>query len=152
MNLKNYTSQTPVNRSIERIEKVLVDNGATNIVKSYGLGKTLESVAFQVDLNGMTLPFKLPAKVQECFKAMWKEIRRPRPGTEERIRKQAERTAWKIVCDWVEVQMTMVRLQQAEFLQVFLPYTYNPVTEQTFFEKLKDSGFKQLTHSAKEKE
>ena len=72
-------------------------------------------------------------------------MKRPNSDTKERVRKQAERTAWKIVSDWVQIQLSMIMLEQAEPLQVFLPYAWNPETEKTFYNQLKETGFKQLS-------
>ena len=55
---------------------------------------------------------------------------------------QAERTAWKLVQDWVEVQMSMVQLKQADVREVFLAYIWNG--RQTFFQNLEQTGFRAL--------
>lgn len=39
----------------------------------------------------------------------------------------------------------MIKMEQAEAIQVFLPYIYDGKTDKTLFEKLKSSNFKQLT-------
>lgn len=145
MNLKNYTSTTPVSSSMGKIEKCLVSAGATDISKTYENGICI-AIKFRMVVSDRPLFFMLPARVQSCFDVMWKEVKRPRPNTKQLILDQAERTAWKIVCDWVEVQLSMIMLEQAEALEVFLPYVYNPATNQTFYHQLKDKGFKQLTN------
>lgn len=145
MNLKNYTSTTPVATSMGKIEKSLVSAGATDISKTYEDGICI-AIKFRMVVSDKPLFFMLPARVKSCFDVMWKEVKRPQPDTKKRIRDQAERTAWKIVCDWVEVQLSMIMLEQAEALEVFLPYVYNPATNQTFYHQLKDKGFKQLTN------
>jgi len=143
MNLKNYTSAVSADRSISKIEKLLVSIGATNINKQYA-EEQLSAISFLVNVNGTTLAFKLPAKIGMVEKVLKEEIKRPRAETYKRIADQSERTAWKIVCDWVEIQVSMIKLQQAEFVEIFLPYAYDIQNDQTFYEKLKDSGFKQL--------
>jgi hypothetical protein len=144
MDLKNYTSTIPADRSISRIEKLLVSIGATNINKEYDSSKMLKSITFLINVNNNTRPFKLPARVDVVEELFRKEVKRPQPGTLERIAAQAERTAWKIIHDWVEVQVSMIKLEQAEFTQVFLPYAYDVSTNETFYDKLKASGFKAL--------
>lgn len=90
--------------------------------------------------------FKLPARVEHCFHVLWKEVKRPQPDTKKRIQEQASRTSWKIICDWVEIQLSMILLEQALPLQVFLPYVYDPASVQTFFEKLEQSNFELLSN------
>lgn len=145
LNLKNYTSEVPAITSMGKIERALVEAGATDISKKYTDG-VCTSITFRMMVNQVPLFFQLPAKVDACFKVLWGEVKRPKADTRQRTRAQAERTAWKIVSDWVEIQLSMIQLEQAEAMQVFLPYVYNPATEQTFFEHLKANNFKQLTN------
>ena len=88
--------------------------------------------------------FRLPAKVDVCFKVFWKEVKRPRPDTKKNKTDQAERTAWKIILDWVEAQAALIQLEQAEFSEVFLPYAYNPIQGKTLFQIAKEKGVNQL--------
>jgi hypothetical protein len=143
INLKNYTSTVPAVTSMGRIEQCLVKSGATDISKKYEDG-ICKAVTFRMLVNGQPLFFQLPAKIGPCFNVLWKEIKRPRPDSRQKTKEQAERTAWKIVSDWVEIQMSMILLEQADALEVFLPYAYNPATEKTFYNSLKEGGFKAL--------
>jgi hypothetical protein len=144
MNLKNYTSEVPAITSMARIEKCLVQAGATDISKKYEDG-VCRAITFRMMINHAPIFFQLPAKVDACFEALWKEVSRPRKDTRQKTKEQAERTAWKICCDWVEVQLTMIRLEQAEALQVFLPYVYNPEKQETFYDRIKNGNMKLLT-------
>lgn len=143
--IKNYTSTVPVSRSVQHIEDCLVRYGAKNIMKMYDSDKKLESLCFIVPVERKEIPFKVPANVAQCEKILRASIRRPKPGTIERISGQAERTAWKLMSDWVDIQMSLIELKQVEFMQVFLSYVYFPSTNQTYFERLNADNFKLLT-------
>ena len=150
INLKNYTSTVTASTSMANIEKYLVEAGATDISKKYE-NQICTAVRFRMIHKtpeapnlGTPLFFELPAKVDACFKVLWAEVKRPQPDTKKKIWQQAERTSWKIISDWVQVQLSMIQLEQAELLQVFLPYAWNPQTEKTYFQTIKDTGFKAL--------
>jgi len=38
----------------------------------------------------------------------------------------------------------MVQLEQADLIQVFLPYVYNQATEKTFYDQVKEGRFKRI--------
>jgi len=146
MNLKNYTSSVPVDRSVMLIEHELVRAGATHIAKTYGKEKTLEGIIFQImGPNGVPLTFQLPSKWDKVLELMTREIRRPRPGTEQRTIDQAQRTAWKILYDWVQIQISMIEIGKADAIEMFLPYLYDVTTDQTFYQRMRETNFKQLT-------
>jgi hypothetical protein len=144
MNIKNYTSSVPVERSVMLIEHQLSRAGASTISKWYDENKDLAGISFQIVTNGIPMVFRLPAKWKECEKVFVREIRRPTPQKTQSAKEQAQRTAWKILYEWVMIQVSLIELQQAEVIEVFLPYYYDPGTDKTFFERLKGSGFKQL--------
>lgn len=143
--IKNYTSTVPIERSINHIESKLVSYGAKDIMKRYDPAGRLESICFIIFTSDREISFKLPARIDACCEILKSEIKRPRKNTYEKIGKQAERTAWKLVSDWIDIQISMIELEQAEFLEVFLPYVYNPQNQQTFYEKIKESKFLALT-------
>jgi hypothetical protein len=146
--IKNYTSEVPASRSVNHIEDRLVKHGAKNILKIYNEDKKLSGVAFIVSINGKEMPFRLPARIERVEKHLRESILRPRKGTLEKVKDQAERTAWKLLSDWVDIQMSLIELDQVELLEVFLPYIYDYEKERTFFEGMKSDGFKMLEHKA----
>jgi len=143
--LKNYTSQVSASRSVAYIEACLTKNGARQILKEYDHNGQIDSICFIVPVDGVDMPFKLPARISECERVLRANIsRRARPETIKKIPKQAVRTAWKILSDWVEAQMAMIELAQVELTEVFMPYIYNIQLKQTYFEMIKGKGFKAL--------
>jgi hypothetical protein len=145
-NIKNYTSGVNHEATINRIEMRLAAAGASGIMKLYNDRKEVAALVFEIRLGERNFRIKVPANVDACFEAMWKEhcLRHtsPRESTKATIRDQAHRTAWKLVQDWIDVQISMIVMRQAEFLEVFLPYIWDG--KQTFFTAMKGSGFKQL--------
>jgi hypothetical protein len=145
MNLKNYTSTVPAAKSINRIEEFLVASGASDISKKFKEGACV-AITFRMVIDNIPVFFQLPAKVDACFSVLWGEVSRKSRANKDNYLEQAERTAWKLVYDWVEMQFTMIKLNQVEALQVFLPYVYDPAKDETFYEKVKQSNLKLLTN------
>lgn len=145
MNLKNYTSGVPAGNSIANISRCLIHAGATNISHSYDpVSRQCDGMYF-IPVNGIPIVFKLPVKVAQCEKYLLAQRIKLTPEAKTRCHEQAERTAWKILHEWIEIQVSMIQLQQAEATEIFLPYIFNPATNKTLFERYKETGFKQLT-------
>lgn len=143
MNIKNYTSTVQAETSVSRIEKNLVKSGANNILKTYENG-ILKGIQFTKELNGNTIAFKIEAKTEKIFHLLMAEFSRPTDVTRRNSNAQAERTAWKLISDWVEIQLSLIALEQVDFMQIFLPYVFDHSSGQTFYNRIKDSGFKLL--------
>jgi hypothetical protein len=159
MFLKNYTSNVPVSDSIARIERVLITCGVAAIGKEYGPSGEMVALNFEIAFEPGKSPVKvrLPADKDACLVSLWNDYcgvdgacshdktransshKKKRRGE---FAQQAERTAWKLMVDWVEVQMSMIQMKQAETLQVFLPYI--TCNGETFYQRLKGQGYRAL--------
>jgi Fe-S cluster biosynthesis and repair protein YggX len=53
---------------------------------------------------------------------------------------QACRVAWRIIKDWLEAQMALIRTQQVEMAEIFLPYLIDK-TGRTFFQAVKENNY-----------
>jgi hypothetical protein len=131
-----------------KIEELLVEIGATNINKQYS-EKICTGITFLLYDQQLqqTLPFHLKAQVDECFTILWKDVKRPRPDTRATLLQQANKTAWKILSDWTEIQCSMILLGQAKPLQMFLPFMYDIKSNETLFDKVTAGKVKLLPQS-----
>lgn len=145
MNLKNYTSEVDASKSMANIEKVLVEIGASNINKNY-IDKVCTGITFLYfdKMVNQTLAFHLRAQVQECFNIFWKERVQKTPAQKEACMKQANRTSWKILSDWTEIQCSMILLGQATPLQMFLPFVYDTKNNETLYDKISSGKMNNL--------
>lgn len=158
MFLKNYTSDVPVSQTIYRIEQVLIKCGVSGITKEYAnTAGDILAITFRIPGPTGDITIRLPADVQKAQDALWLDYvdgdKLNAKGdaieawnTRKKKRKadfadQAARTAWKIIQDWVEVQMSMIQMKQADTLQVFLPYVYDERQKLNFYERCVGNGY-----------
>ncbi len=143
--MKNYTSEVPVSRTVARIEQALVKAGASRISTVYSNGEMvgIDFMLGDYDARGSAMTVRIPVNVPAVESIFLDQLgREPSPSVAERIHQQAGRTAWKLMQDWIEVQLSLIEIQKIAAVQVFLPYLYDG--RQTFYEKLRDGGFKLL--------
>lgn len=148
MNLKNYTSSVPAHQTISYIEAYLAECGVDGIAKEYDSTKRPCALFFRVTLGEKKFCIRLPAKIAEVQESLWRDYctshSRPRKVKED-FAEQAARTAWKIQHDWVQVQMSLVKLKQVDFIQAFLAFIWDG--SQTYYDYLKAGKFKALPES-----
>ncbi len=144
MNLKNYTSSVPASTTISYIEAYLASCGVSGISKQYEGGIPV-AIFFHIEIGPSRYTIRLPAKVDEVHDVMWKDYvgnrKQPRLKKED-FRDQAARCAWKIQQDWVQVQMSLIKLKQADFRELFMAFLWDG--KQSYYQSLAHGGFKQL--------
>lgn len=135
--LANYTTTVSVLDTLSEIESLLSQFGANEISKQYEGGKPV-GIDFIVKLDGFPLQFRLPIDVnathkilrQNRLKAAWKKP------------EHAEKVSWRIMRDWIRVQLAMVEMKQADMAQVFMPYAI--AGGQTVYQAFRASRVKEL--------
>lgn len=138
--MKNYTSQVSPDKSIWQIEQLLIKAKARSIAKEYGADGKVAALSFTIKNPETECPvyIRLPCEVEGCYAALGavrKDFKWYTDAQKRNIREQAERTAWRILWDWVAVQLSMIEMRQAEMLQVFLPYIWNG--QATLYQQMK---------------
>jgi hypothetical protein len=159
MNLRNYTSDVPASRTIFKIQQILIKAGVSSLEMEYGPNQQVSAITFRIqfDPEKPPLPIRMPARVAEAQDALWLayadgdkltmdgnrlQWNNRKTKTRADFLEQGERTAWKLMQDWLEVQLSLIRLRQVDFVQVFLSYVWDG--RQTFYDRIKDRGFAAL--------
>ncbi len=132
MPLKNYTTRVPANRSVQEIQEMLQKHGASGVLLEYekNTGR-IASVSFRIDLDGKVMGFRLPLKWREAKKVMENQGVKRAFNDED----YAYRVAWRIMRDWVDIQMALVELEMVQLVEIFLPYTIQK-NGKTLFENI----------------
>jgi hypothetical protein len=151
MFLKNYTSDVPVHLTIGRIEQVLLQCGVNGIMKEYGPDAKITAITFRLPgPDGKPLHIRLPADEDQATEALWRDycgkVKRPHKKKED-FADQGARTAWRLVKDWVEIEMSRLQLGQADIVEIFLSYVHDG--RQTFYEALKEQKYAGLLKDSK---
>jgi hypothetical protein len=124
-----YTSEIAPEKTIAEITKCLVRHGASAIVTDYdkATGKAT-GLTFKMPLGDKSLTFRLPWDWQPVYVILTSGLKfnsrdeQRNVERKNRYREQAERTAWRIVKDWIDAQMALVETKMITAPQVFLPY------------------------------
>lgn len=139
--LKNYTTSINENKTIAEIERSLAMAGAKKILKEYDKGGYVTALSFIITYENKDIPIRLPInllKIQSIFNELVKEKELPKKYSNNT--EQARRTGWRIIKDWLEAQLTIIKIRQAELTEVFLPYIIVR-GEKTVYGIIKEKGF-----------
>lgn len=118
MPLLNYTTSVPVAKTLAEVTRLLVDAGARSISTTYGPTGSPTGVAFTVETAYGPRSFALPARAERVQAVLGRQ----KVETRYRTPEQAERVAWRIVKDWLEAQLALIRTEMVALDQVMLPY------------------------------
>lgn len=143
MPLLNYTTTIDPLKTIGEIQSILVKHGATNVSIDFADGVPV-ALTFLVKLNDEFINFRLPSNHTGCYKALCKDLDVPRKF---KTTEQARRVAWRIVKDWVEAQMAIIKAELATMPEVFFAYAVLE-TGQTLYESVSTNRLKLLSGSA----
>lgn len=142
--IRNYTSDMPINRIFDGIQKTLAENGARQITFDYGDDGKVYGIFFAIQVKNKQLKVKLPARVDKAQSVLQRLYENGlmrdsktaaifRRGRAEEMKDQAYRVAWKNIHDWVDSQMALLAIEMARIEEIFLPYVTND-QGLTFFE------------------
>lgn len=82
----------------------------------------------------------MPIRVDECLKVMQKQKKEHPKMQIKATKEQASKVAWRIMKDWIEVQMALLEINMVRFEEIFLPYI-ETTDGKTIYEKLEDRKF-----------
>ena len=121
-----HTTKVPPAQTAGEITGILIGLGATDISTQVADGE-LSGMSFNVQIQEERLAYKLPIRWKPISQMMVNEriASRRREGPLEddvvaRIQEQAKRTAWRIVLEWLKVQMAFVETGARNAIEVFM--------------------------------
>lgn len=139
--IKNYTTDIPAEKTINEIQQLLSKNGARAVAVEYDTSGLVQDIFFKIDLSGKMLSFRLPAKPENVYNALYSKMpgQKEGPLREGRMKKSND-IAWRICKTWIEAQLTLINLEQATIQQVFLPYLLTG-QNQTLYQQYEKNNF-----------
>ena len=129
-----------VNKSLKKIEELLLETGVSSFVKEYD-EDNLTSLYFVTDDD---VPVRLPLHIGVIEETLRVDHRQLDKAKKLELRDKAERIAVAELANFVEMICTMVRLKQTTLRESFLAFTYDKVKNKTFYEMLEAKGTKFL--------
>jgi hypothetical protein len=141
MAILNYTTKVAATRTASEIQELLARKGAQRVSVDYDSQGDPAAIEFMFHVHKQPVWFRLPCNVDGVFKAM----SRDGSGVPRKLQSKAQgqRAAWRIVKNWVEVQLAMIEANQMEMAEVFLPYSIDREGH-TMYARFKESQQKQL--------
>ena len=139
------TTTVSVEKTMMEIEKLLADAGATQTMRENDKRHRPCGMSFQIETPDGLVPFRLPVNIDAVYQLLLAERRNNwEQWVQERVDAQAQRTAWRIIREWVHVQTTLIQTQMVTVTEVFMPYMLSD-GNQTLYERLMEHGMKALT-------
>ena len=118
---------------------MLVKHGAKSIMKSYE-GEDVTSLSFLIDTGNGNVPVKLPVRLDDVLQVLTEQKKAHPKANIKATREQANRVAWRILKDWIEVQMALLDMKMVKFEEIFLSYI-ETADGKTIYEKLEEKQF-----------
>lgn len=128
MALLNYTTKVSASKTVGEMQSMLAKAGATSVSAVYESGVAV-GLAFSIDTPHGSRSFSLPMDARPVEKILREQTKDSRYHSPE----QAERTAWRILKDWLEAQLAIIETQMVTLDQVMLPYLTD-VTGKTLYD------------------
>lgn len=119
MPLLNYTTSVAPTRTAMQMSVLLAKHGAAAVATTLVNGKPV-GLAFKIDTPYGSREFSMPVDTDAVFKVLGRQQIERKYKT----REHAERVAWRIAKDWLEVQLAIVESQMVSIDQVMLPYMF----------------------------
>jgi hypothetical protein len=140
MPILNYTTTVDSDKSIAEITGILSRFGARSITTEYDKDGFVDGISFVIMIEMRPLAIRLPANVEGVYSTL--KMKKDVPNRFRNLA-QARRVAWRILKDWLEAQLALFQVGQAEAGQVLMPYAVDS-EGRTAYQIFCESHMKQL--------
>lgn len=124
MALLNYTSTIDAEQTIGEIQRLLSAHGVMAMMTEYD-GRNVSAVSFKMNIEGQHIGYKMPCNWRAVLEVFHSQgITKGKLKHKDRdLENQAIRTAWRVILEWMKVQLALVEINMVTIPQIFLPYT-----------------------------
>lgn len=122
MPILNYTTSIDPHKTVGEIQKLLASKGARGILLEYNEHGDPSAVAFQIEVRGQQLRYRLPCRADRVFDVLGKQWQAGKVERRYTTMQHANRVAWRIIKDWIEAQLAIVEAGMVDMAEVFMPY------------------------------
>jgi hypothetical protein len=122
MPILNYTTSIDPHKTVGEIQKLLASKGARGILLEYNEHGDPSVVAFQIEVRGQQLRYRLPCRAERVCDILGKQWRAGKVERRYTTMQHANRVAWRIIKDWIEAQLAIVEAGMVDMAEVFMPY------------------------------
>lgn len=136
--MKNYTTTIQAHKSKAEIELLLARNGAGKIMTEYDSKGNPITLKFCLVHQGKELCYSLPCRVDGIHSFL-----QAKKEAKFKTWNHALNVGWRILKDWVEIQISLIESEMADIEEVFLPYLL-VASDATLYDRFIDDSQKLL--------
>lgn len=118
----NYTTTIDAEKTALECVTMLMRFGAKNVALAVGDDRVPDGLDFTITLPFGPRAYSVPVNAAGTQKALLKAHREGRITRSHTSTAQATRVAWRVLKDWLEVQLALIESGAVELPQVMLPY------------------------------
>ena len=141
MGLLNYTTDVAAEKSVSEIQKKLAQAGVSQVLHGYDAEGNLTELSFRIKTQFGVMSFRMPANIEAVQAILRRQFKSGRSRFT--TREHASKVAWRILKDWVEAQLALLRTGQVTIEQAFLSYMQYD-DGRTIYERLVTTKFQGL--------
>ena|ERR1700757_2667371 len=136
--LLNFSTEVAAEKTVSEIQRKLAAAGAGQVLMDYDRDGNLSELSFRIKTQFGEMAFRMPANIEAVQAILQRQFKSGRSRFT--TREHAGRVAWRILKDWTEAQLALLRTGQVTIEQAFLAYAQN-TNGQTVYEALCEKRF-----------
>lgn len=145
--LLNYSTVVPVDRTLSEMQRGLAGAGARRVMVEWDNAAAV-ALSFTLDGPHGERFYTLPCDIDAVLRVLTDTDPRLLKASKVKAdRAQAERVAWRVLKDWLEAQLALLRTQMVTLDQIMLPYVHVD-TDRTLYQAWAENETKAL-HSGR---
>lgn len=134
----NYTTMIEPVKSAADCTSILAMHGAQQISSTWQGGEPIGLKFVIITAFGPRI-YSLPINVTGTHKALIQAANKGRIPRSKATEEQAKRVAWRVMHDWLKIQLSLIEAGVAEFAQVMLPYMHTEDgADETVWDRVRD--------------